>query len=148
MFTTVKEKICPHRMITQPIIKQQSVFTLLCVTLMTLDASIKRLNVFRSMIWIQSAARKDKVAEASAGLCPWKSTACRGSSMCTSPTRSTTGGWRSSRVLTWGTWPSWRGCTSARAERGTERKMMMDVWEEDRTERPDCQSGWICPMIP
>lgn len=116
--------------------------------LIILDASTKRHNIdnfqpFRTMIWIQSAVRKEKVAGGFAGLCRWKSMVFRGSIMFTSPTRSTTGGWRSWRALIWGTWPSWRGCTSARAERDKERKMT-EVWEEERTQRPDCPSGLIC----
>ena len=49
----------------------------------------------RSAIWIRSVARMERAVEAFAALCPWKSTACRGSSVSTFPTRSTTGGWRS-----------------------------------------------------
>lgn len=116
--------------------------------MLILDASTERLNVyniqpFRSMIWSRSTARREKVSGVFAVPCPWKSTACRRSSMFTSPTRSTTGGWRSWKVHTWGTWPSWRECTSARTERGTSRKIMGD----ERKERPDCVSGWIYPII-
>lgn len=57
--------------------------------------NVDNIQPFRNMIWSRSTARREEVPGVFAVLCPWKSTACRGSAMSTSPTRNITGGWRS-----------------------------------------------------
>lgn len=96
----------------------------------------------------RSAARTEAAAEAAAALCRRKSTACRRRSAFSSPTRSTTGGWRSWRAPTWGTWPTWRGCTSARGRTGMEEGRMTTFWGEGETVRRSKWSGQKCSAVP